>query len=719
MTGAESLLPVADRARVRRAALRLVRADGRAFVAALLLNALAAGAGLVGPWLVGRIVDDVRGGQGVGAVDRLAPWILVCALAQLLLARWARDVGYRFGERTLARVREQYVERVLALPASVVERAGTGDLTARGTADVAIVGTTLRDVGPELLVSTVQALFVLVAVFALDPLLGAFGLLGLTPIWLALRWYLRRARDGYLAEGAATSQVAEIVASTAAGARTVEAFGLQERRTAASRDALEQSRRTRFYTLFLRTVFFPAVEVTYTVPVVGVLLLGGWLHQRGTIGVGAVVAAALYLRQFTEPLDQILMRVEQLQSSSASFARVEGLAQAPPGKPTGTAPPPCGDTGGLSRAGDEDTGGPARSAVGGAKGPAPASGRRAADPAQAGDRDTAEPTRPGHSDTRGPARTGGGNTGGPAQASGGNTAGPARAGGSDAAGPSPARRGESARPVHAHGGDSARLAQAPCGESGARSPVPADDRIDVRGVRYAYERGGEVLRGVDLTVRPGERLAVVGPSGAGKTTLSRLLAGVDRPGTGTVTVGGVPVADLEPELLRRQVVLVTQEHHVFLGTVRDNLLIAEPDATDDDLWAALATVGADDWVRDLPDGLDTRLGAGGRPTDGSQAQQLALARVVLADPHTLILDEATALLDPTTARHAERALAAVLQGRTVIAIAHRLHTAHDADRVAVMEDGRLTELGTHEDLVTADGPYAALWRTWHGDTTER
>ncbi|MGW2421908.1 ABC transporter ATP-binding protein [Streptomyces sp. NPDC001709] len=591
--------------------LRLVRADGRAFAAALLLNALAAGAGLVGPWLVGRIVDAVRAGQGVGPVDRLAPWILACALAQLLLARWARYVGYRFGERTLARVREEYVERALALPASVVERAGTGDLTARGTADVAIVGTTLRDVGPELLVCTVQALFVLGAVFALDPLLGAFGLLGLTPIWLALRWYLRRARDGYLAEGAATSEVAEIVAATAAGARTVEAFGLRERRIAASRDALEKSRRTRFYTLFLRTVFFPAVEVTYTVPVVGVLLLGGWLHQRGTVGVGAVVAAALYLRQFTEPLDQILMRVEQLQSSSASFARVEGLA----------------------------------------------------------------PTRRG-----------------------------------DSGGPESARAAQSPR------GEAARPAPAPRAEAPAGSLVPVDDRIDVCGVRYAYERGGEVLRGVDLTVRPGERLAVVGPSGAGKTTLSRLLAGIDRPGTGTVTVGGVPVAELEPELLRRQVVLVTQEHHVFLGTVRDNLLIAEPEATDADLWAALAAVGADDWVRGLPDGLGTRLGEGGRSTDGSQAQQLALARVVLADPHTLILDEATALLDPTTARHTERALAAVLEGRTVIAIAHRLHTAHDADRVAVMENGLLTELGTHEELVTADGAYAALWRTWHGDT---
>ncbi|WP_407699704.1 ABC transporter ATP-binding protein [Streptomyces justiciae] len=154
---------------------------------------------------------------------------------------------------------------------------------------------------------------------------------------------------------------------------------------------------------------------------------------------------------------------------------------------------------------------------------------------------------------------------------------------------------------------------------------------------------------------------------------------------------------------------------MFLGTVRDNLRIAEPGAGDEELWSALAAVGADGWVQELPDGLDTALGDGGHRTDGSQAQQLALARVVLADPHTLILDEATALLDPTTARHTERALAAVLQGRTVIAIAHRLHTAHDADRVAVMEDGLLTELGSHEELVAADGAYAALWHSWHGD----
>ncbi|MET7697194.1 ABC transporter ATP-binding protein [Streptomyces sp. NPDC005485] len=588
-------LPVAEQADVRRAALRLIRADRRAFLAVLGLNALAAGAGLAGPWLLGRIIDDVRAGGGVGAVDRLALVILLCALVQLLLARWGRYVGHRFGERTLARVREQFVERALALPASVVERAGTGDLTARGTADVVAVGSTLRDAGPELLIASVQALFILGAVFVINPLLGGCGVVGLVGIWIGLRWYLRRARAGYLAEGAAVSDVAEILAATASGARTVEAFGLGERRVAASREALETSRRTRLYTLFLRSVFFPAVEVSYLVPVAGVLLLGGALHARGAMSLGEVVAAALYLRQLSDPLDRILMRVEQLQSSGASFARVEGLARAP--------------------------------------------------------------------------------------------------------------RAEA-----------------------ADAPVPQDDRIDVRGVRYAYDRGGEVLRGIDLTVRPGERLALVGPSGAGKTTLSRLLSGIDRPTSGTVTVGRVPVADLDAEQLRRQVVLVTQEHHVFLGTVRENLLIAEPSATDAELWAALAAVDAAGWVAELPDGLDTVLGSGGpapesgtgRPggtpvTDGSQAQQLALARVVLADPHTLILDEATALLDPATARHTERALAAVLAGRTVIAVAHRLHTAHDADRVAVMEDGRLTELGTHDDLVAADGAYAALWRSWHGD----
>jgi ABC-type multidrug transport system fused ATPase/permease subunit len=250
-------------------------------------------------------------------------------------------------------------------------------------------------------------------------------------------------------------------------------------------------------------------------------------------------------------------------------------------------------------------------------------------------------------------------------------------------------------------------------EPRGREALPSGEQIVVRGARYSYLDGRDVLHGIDLEVRPGERLAIVGPSGAGKSTLARLLAGVDVPRDGVVSLGGCPVTDLDPAERRRRIALVTQEHHVFIGSLRDNLAFAAPDASDDQMRSALAAVGAD-WYADLPDGLETKLGGGARELGGADAQQLALARLVLADPHTLILDEATAALDPTTARRTERALAAVLTGRTVIAIAHRLNTAYDADRVAVMEDGRITELGSHDALIRADGAYAALWRSWHG-----
>jgi ABC-type multidrug transport system fused ATPase/permease subunit len=248
----------------------------------------------------------------------------------------------------------------------------------------------------------------------------------------------------------------------------------------------------------------------------------------------------------------------------------------------------------------------------------------------------------------------------------------------------------------------------------ATGATPVGEDISATEVRYSYVPGREVLHGVDLEVRAGERLAMVGPSGAGKSTLGRLLAGIHGPSEGSVAVGGVPLVDLPLGDLRGQVALVNQEHHVFLGTLRENLVLPRPHATDEQIRAALGAVDALSWVDALPDGLHTPVGADGHTLSPAQAQQLALARLVLADPHTLVLDEATSLIDPRAARHLERSLAAVLAGRTVIAIAHRLHTAHDADRVAVVEDGVIAELGSHEELVAAGGAYAGLWDSWHG-----
>jgi len=242
--------------------------------------------------------------------------------------------------------------------------------------------------------------------------------------------------------------------------------------------------------------------------------------------------------------------------------------------------------------------------------------------------------------------------------------------------------------------------------------------VEMRDVTFAYHGRDPVLRGFSLGIPPGETVAVVGPTGSGKSTLVKLLLRLYEVGGGSILLDGVDVREIRLRDLRRAIGLVSQDVFLFYGTVRENIAYGSFDATDEQVERAARLAEAHDFIAALPQGYDTVVGERGQKLSGGQRQRLAIARAILKDPPILVLDEATSAVDNETEAAIQRSLRHISKGRTTIAIAHRLSTVRHAQQIYVLDRGRIVERGTHEALLAANGAYAALWRVQTGEAAE-
>lgn len=585
----EDRLAPEDRSKVFRRLWRSLKPYRRRVYLAWALVVTQTAATLAGPALVRWGVDRGAVDKNVDALNVAAFWFLVATVVIYIAGRAAILTMARVGESFLRDLRERVFRHVSHLSLDYYERNRTGVIVSRVTADVDAMQ---ELVGQGLSTFIVSALLFVGACGVMIAMSWQLALVCILLVPIVIRasvWYRDRSNVAYLTVRDRIGQTLTALQEGIVGVRVIQAFRQEPTRVDRFSVVNKEQLKAQMHTEKLAAWYFPVIDITQGVAMVAILLLGGFLADRGSITIGVVIAFVLYMQNLFEPIQNLSQQFAQLQAAGAALKKLFGILDEQP---------------------------------------------------SVGERDDAV-------------------------------------------------------------------------------DLPASGAIEVRDVSFRYRADTpQVLGDVSLTIAPGERMALVGPTGAGKSTLAKLISRFYDPTEGSITFGGVDLRDAKLASLRKRMVVVPQEGFLFSGTIRDNLRVAKPDATDDEIRAALERYDLGERISSFTDGLDTVVNERGANFSAGERQLISIARCALADPAVMVLDEATSSLDLGTELLIERALDRLMEGRTVIVIAHRLTTAERADRVAVCDEGRLIELGTHDELIAKGERYAALYSAWIGEQTQ-
>ncbi|MEH0514442.1 MULTISPECIES: ABC transporter ATP-binding protein [unclassified Streptomyces] len=574
------------------ALLRSLLAPMRARVALttllLLLQQAAVQAGpLLVAYAIDRAVPALRADDH-GPLVAVGAGYLLCAVASGGLQYAFLLASARVNQDVLLDLRGRIFRHAQALSLDFHERYTSGRLISRSTSDVEALRELLNEGLQELVTVVLSFLFISAMLLWLDLGLGAVAVASFVPLYGLVRVYQRRAGRVFTARSTAIAAVIVKFVETMNGIRPVRAFRREAVNEAGFRVLNRRHERRNGDALLEMARYVVGSRLVANTAVAAIVLWGAMRVADGSLELGVLAAAVLYLRRLYDPIDRLGMFLNSYQSAAASLEKIAGLLAQKPSVPEPSAPREL-----------------------------------------------------------------------------------------------PALRGE----------------------------LPGREVV-FDGVSFGYRTGGEVLPRFDLALPAGQTVAVVGSTGAGKSTLAKLLARFYDPSEGRVLLDGVDLRELAVPELRRGVVMVTQEAFLFSGTVAENIAIGRPDASREEIERAAKAIGAHEFISALPDGYDTDVRKRGGRISAGQRQLVAFARALLADPAVLILDEATSSLDVPGERAVQAAMATVLKGRTAVVIAHRLSTVEIADRVLVMEHGRIVEDGGPAELIAGTGRFADLHRAW-------